>query len=857
MGMIARWRMAARFAWRDLRGGLGNFRVFLLALALGVAGLAAVGSLVSGLRAGLETRGAELLGGDIEVEFANRYAEPEEIEAMRGFGRVSETLDMRSNARVLDESGVRDAAVIQLKAVDDNYPLIGEVVLDPPMILADALAADADGRFGAVAERALMTRLDLEVGDTVRWGELEFELRAELVREPDRAVSGLTFGPRLMLSTEAVSPAGMAVDGTIFETEYRVLLPEGVDVREARTALQEALPGRGQRISDKRNGAPGVERGVGQIGGFLTLVGLAALAVGGVGVGGSVRAYLDKKTEAIATLKTLGSDGATVMRVYLIQIAILTALGVFIGLALGAGLVLVLAPIFADRFPVEAEIGLYAAPLLEAALYGALTAFLFSLWPLARAKEIRAAGLFRDSVSPTAALPRPAYIVATGAIALLLAGAAVYFAENRWLAQGFVGGVAAIFLVLMAAAAGVSALARRLARGRLGRVGPAFRLALSSLGGSRSETRSAVLALGLGLTTLTAIGLVDANLRRFVTEQLPTSAADYFVLDIVKEDGDRFREEIGGLDGVAQIDMLPMMRGFITDLDGVPVEEWIEARNLEGRDVPWPLRGDRAASYSAEPPENHSVVAGEWFAPDHQGEPVLSFGAEQAALLELDVGDTVTVNLLGRSISGRIVALHDVDFRRGGIQMIMIFNPAALGAAPHTYLATVYGQESVGGDYLRAIANGFPSATAVPTKEIIERLASAVTDIADAARYGALATLLTGLVVLAGAAAAGQQARIYESSIMKTMGAERGALISALTFRSALMGLAAGLVALVAGTIAAWAVVTFVFFETFVFDLGVALTILGFGLAATLLAGAAFAYGPLSARPARVLRARA
>lgn len=856
MGLASRWLMAWRFAWRDLRGGLGHFRVFLLALALGVAGLAAVGSLVSALRSGLEGRGAELLGGDIEIEFSNRYADAEELDAMAARGVVSATVDMRSQARAMEDGATRAAAVVQLKAVDAAYPLIGDLILDPPLATDAALGQGADGRYGAVAERALMTRLGLDVGDTLRWGDLDFELRAEIVSEPDRAISGLSFGPRLMVSTEAVAPAGMGGAGTIFETEYRIGLPDGADVGAARDALEEALPGRGQRIRDKRNGAPGVERGVGQIGGFLTLVGLAALAVGGVGVGGSVRSYLDKKTEAIATLKTLGADGATVMRVFLIQIGLLAVVGVAIGVTLGAGLAMALKPVLADRFPVDAEIGLYAGPLLEAALYGVLTAFVFSLWPLARAKEIRAAGLFRDSVSPSDARPRAVYIAATIGLAALLGAAAILFSENKLLAQGFVGGVAAVFVVLIIAAVGVAALARALARGPLGRIGPAFRLALSSLGGARSETRSAVLALGLGLTTLTAIGLVDANLRRFVTEVLPGQAADYFVVDVQKSDFERFRAEVGDLEGVERVEMLPMMRGFVTGLNGMSAEEWEAAGNVQENKA-WVLRGDRGVTYADAPPENNRLLAGEWWEPGYAGPPLVSFGRDEALGLGLEIGDSVTVNVFGRDVTAQIAALHEVDFRSGSMNFIMIFNPGALSAAPHTYLATIYGAEPVEGAYLLAIADAFPAATAIPTRDIIERLAGAVTDIADAARYGALATLLTGLVVLAGAAAAGQRARIYESSIMKTMGAERPALIAALTFRSALMGLAAGGVALVAGTVAAWAVTSFVFQESFVFDVGVALSVLGFGLGATLLAGAAFAYGPLSARPARVLRSSA
>ncbi|MEM9725106.1 MAG: FtsX-like permease family protein [Pseudomonadota bacterium] len=846
---------AFAFARRELRGGLRSFRVFLACLALGVAGVAAVGSVVAAIEGGLSAKGRELLAADAAVELTYRFARPDERAELERLGQVSEAIDARGMARI---DG--DAAVVQLKAVDDLYPFYGEVVLDPPMPLTQALATDAEGRPGAVAEVALITRLGLEIGDPVSLGEQTFILRAALLSEPDKVVAGLgAFGPRFMIARGAAELTGLVQPGTLFETEYKIKLADGVALDTAKAQLLEQFGDAGWRWRDHRQGAPGVERVLSQLGAFLILVGLAALAVGGVGVGASVRAYLDGKTETIATLKTLGADGAMVTAVYLIQIGVLAVAGVALGVVLGAALPLIFADTLAARLPVPSAFGLYPEPLIEAAVYGLLAAFLFALWPLARAQQIRAAGLFRDLVAPEQRAPGLGFLVAMAALTGAITLAAVSFTGVATLSLGFIGGVAVALFALSAAAFGVGRLARSLARGRLGRGRLPIRLALSGVAGpdgsGGGETRGAVLALGLGLTVLAAIGLVDVNLRRLVADQLPERAPAYFVIDIQNADLPRFLDRVDGLDGVERVETAPMLRGLITRINGQTAEEWTEAGNIaEGYE--WVLDGDRGVTYSDRPAEGTEVLEGAWWPEDYTGEPLVSFGEEQGKGIGLEIGDQITVNVLGRDVTARVANFRRVEFETGGINFLMVMDPNVLRGAPHVHIATLYGEEPQPGDYLRAVAAGFPSVTAIRVAEVIQRAEGVLLDVAAAARAGAVATLITGVVVLIGAAAAGQRRRIYDAAILKTLGATRWEVLSAMTLRSALLGLAAAVVALGAGAAAAWAVTWYAFEARFVFDWGTALLIVFGGVAATLATGALFAVGPLSARPARVLRSR-
>lgn len=850
------WRAALAFARRDLRGGLARFRVFLICLALGAAVVASVGSVVSAIRASLEAEAQTLLGGDVEIELTYRFASPEERAAFDAAGRVSEIVDFRSMVR--SDGAEPRTSLAQAKVVDAAYPLYGAIGLEPAMPLDQALAENAAGVPGAVAEQALLTQLDVGVGDRLRFGGKVFELRAVIAAEPDRAASGVGFGPRLMVSRAALENSQLAQPGMLFETEYRLRLDPEQDLEALRDQLTAAFPEAGWRWRDRRNGAPGVERLTERIGAFLTLVGLAALAVGGVGVAASVRSYLDGKTDTIATLKTLGAEARLIQRIYLLQVGALAALGVAAGVIVGSALPLLAQPWIVASLPVKAEFGLYARPMVEAAAYSGLTALLFSLPPLLRTRDIRAAALFRDVAAPTRGRLRWTGIAILAALVAALTAAAVGFTGQTRLALGFIGGVAAAMLALALAAMAIAAAARRAARAARGRL--TLRLALSDVGGTgpagASETRSAVLALGLGLTVLTAIGLVDVNLRNLVSQQLPERAPEYFVIDIRNDDLDGFKRLVGGLPGVGRIETAPMLRGVITAINDMSAEEWRAQGNVQ-EGYGWVLRGDRGVSYAAEPSERTEITAGEWWPADHDGQSQVSFSDEHGRGIGLSLGDRITVNVLGRSFTARVTSFRTVEFMRdGGINFLMVFDPATLRGAPHVHLATLYGAEQTPGGWLREIADAYPTVTAIRVRDVLSRAESAVRQIAAAARIAAAATLATGLAVLIGAAAAAQRRQIYDAAILKTLGATRAELVAAMTLRSALLGLAAGVVALGAGSAAAWAVMRFVMEADFVFDAATAGLIIAGGVGATLVTGALFAMGPLSARPARVLRAR-
>jgi putative ABC transport system permease protein len=846
--MSATLKIAWRIARRELRGGLKGFRVFLACLALGVAAIAAVGSVRVSITEGLVREGATILGGDAEARFTYRFAEASERAWIEQQAlEVSEVVDFRSMVVVPRPDADEERGLTQIKGIDDAYPIYGQTVLDPPMPLEQALDG-SNGLPGAVMDRVLVDRLGLVPGDRFELGTQGFVLSAVLVSAPDQAGGGFSLGPRSIVRTSDLKNSRLLEPGSLFETHYRMALPEGTDLDALKTRAEAEFAETGLRWRDSRNGAPGVTQFVERLGAFLVLVGLAGLAVGGVGVSAAVRSYLDTKVAVIAILKTLGAEGKVIFAAYMMQIGVLAVIGIVIGLALGAAVPLVLAPVLEAQLPVPVAVGVYGGPLAEAALYGGLTALLFTLWPLARTEQVRAAALFRDAGGAGWGLPRPVFLLATALVLVALVGVATVFSSVPTLTLYAAGGICGALLLLVAAAAGVRLAAKRLARARIVRGHTALRLALGAVGGPGGEARSVVLSLGLGLTVLAAVGQIDWNLRNAIARDIPAVAPSYFMVDIQTSQLPGFLERLESDPGVSKVETAPMLRGVVSQINGRP------AREVAGSH--WVVRGDRGLTYAETPAPLTRITEGAWWPENYSGPPQISFAAEEAEEIGLSLGDTMTVNILGRDITGTITSFREVDFSTAGIGFVLTMNPAALAGAPHTHIATIYADESSEAAILRDLARSYPNITAIRVRDALDQLANVLASLAAAITYGAAATLITGVIVLIGAAAAGERARVFEAAVLKTVGAVRGQILLYFALRSALLGLAAGLVAIFAGAVFGWAVLTFVMESEYRFEPASAIGIVIGGVAVTLLAGLGFAWRPLAARPAGVLRSR-
>ena len=844
------WSIALRLARRELRGGLRGFRVFLACLTLGVAAIAGVGSLSQAIMTGIATDARAILGGDVSIRLVHRPATDDQLAYLDAAGTVSEAIDVRAMARTIAGD---ERSLIEIKAVDEHYPLYGALETDPPLPTAEVLEA-RDGVWGAAVAPGLLTRLGIGVGDRVRVGEATFDIRAVITGEPDAAggVRGFTLGPRFLISTDAVGATELIQPGSMIYYFYRVRLAANADVGSWIAELNRNYPDVGWRVRDLGNAAPGLRRFIDRTTLFLTLVGLTALLVGGVGVGNAVHSYLEGKTAVIATLKCLGAPAALVFRTYLIQILLLALVGITVGLFIGAVTPMLSAELLADRLPVKARFAIYPAPLILASLFGALTALTFSIWPVARACEIPAGSLFRSLVAPVRQWPKPIFIAATALSGLALAGLAIATAEDRMFALWFVLGAAASLVLFRLAGAGVTRLARVIKRVRH----PGLRLALANLHRPGAATIPVVLSLGLGLTVLVTIAQIEGNLGHQIRETLSEDAPAFFFIDIQPDQIDGFEALVGGMEGIRRVQEVPMLRGRIVEVDGIAADDAKVAPNVR-----WALRGDRGLTWAAAPPPNSEPVAGDWWPTDYSGEPLISLDAEVAEGFGVGLGDALTINVLGRNISGRIANLRYIDWGTMGINFIMVFSPGMLETAPQTHIATVYfndgddgGAGGVGGAVEKAVIDAYPNVSAIRVKDALDTVNKVIADVGIAIRATAAVALLAGMLVLAGAVAAGHRRRVYDAVVLKVLGARRRDVLGAFLIEYGLLGLITALIASVVGTMAGAAVVIWVMEFDWVFLPSVVVITAVSCTAITLVFGFAGTWQALGQKAAPLLR---
>lgn len=838
---MSRFGLALRLGLRELRGGLGRFRIFLACLVLGVAAIAGVGSVGAAITACLQANGRDLLGGDLEFALIQRGATPAERDWLAARGRVSEIRRLRAMARL---AGGEARTLIELKAVDRAYPLFGTVAT-APALTAEALFALRDGAWGAAVDDTLLTRLGARLGDRVQVGEAVVELRAVLTAEPDRGADAFALGPRVLAAAGMLDASGLIQPGSLVNTAYRLALAPGLPAKPVAAAAREAFPDAGWRIRTADEGAPGIQQFVDRLTQFLALVGLTALVVGGVGVGSAVRAHMAEKTRTIAILKALGAPAALIFETYLMQVLLLGLAGVALGLALGAAAPALLSGVLAAQLPVPAEGGIFIQPLALAALFGLLTALLFTLWPLARARDIPPARLFRDLVAPDRRWPAWPFVAAIAATAAALAALAILTAPELAFALWFVPGVVAAFGVLRLAGVMVALIARKLPRPRR----PGLRLALGNLHRPGAATGTVVLSLGLGLTLMVAVALVQRNLDTEIAERLPQTAPAFFFVDIQPDQLQPFIAAVAAVPGAGDLRYVPTLRGRISAVNGVPARDWTVAP--DGR---WALRGDRGVSYADSAPEGTELVAGAWWPADYRGPPLVSFDAKVAQAMGVGLGDRLTVNVLGRDIEARIASLRRIEWLSLTINFTLILSPGALAGAPHSYLATAKAEGPAEAALYRAVTDRFPNVTVVRMKEALESVDRILRKLGLAVQGAAAVTLAAGLLVLAGALAAGQRQRLYDATILKTLGASRAQVVGAFVLEYAILGLATGLVAFGAGSLAAFGVVEGLMGQPWRLDAGFALIGLAAGLVLTVGCGVLATWSGFGESPARALR---
>ncbi|MFL2780811.1 MAG: ABC transporter permease [Rhodospirillales bacterium] len=834
--------LAIIFSFRELRSGLKGFYLFISCLAIGVAAIAGVGTVSESIEAGLARDGKKLLGGDLSIRLIHRPATEKQKKFFDKTSDFSEVIEMRSMVQSYKSKAYRTLA--ELKAVDQAYPLVGNILLNQRLTLKEALQ-EKNGVFGAVVDKNLLTKLNLKIGDFINIGEAQFRLTGTIKKEPDKVANILSFGPRVMIASLGLYKTKLVQPGSQIRYRYRVSLSDAAEIKNWQKQLNETFPAAGWRIRTSNDGTGGLRRFIDRMTLFLTFVGLTTLIVGGVGISNAVSNFLNSKNKTIAIYKFLGAPSDLIFWIYALQLGILALFGLLLGIAVGAILPALGFLVLNDVFPVSPVISVYPKPIVIAVIYGILIVLIFSTWPLAKAKAIPATNLFRDNIQLRKIKPHGGYKVILAILCSILSSVILISSDEILFNLYFIVGTCFVFLILKIFSTQLIQLSQKI----IIKKNTALRLAITNLNRPGSIASSIVLSLGLGLTVLVAISLIEDNLGNQIKKRLPDMAPAFFFLDIQTDQKSYFDQTIKKISGIGNYKRVATLRGRIVKINNISVEKVDISPNVR-----WAVRGDRALTYSKEQAEGTEITAGKWWPKEYTGKPLISLDSAIARGFGVTIGDTLTLNVLGREIKGEIASLRKINWRSLRFDFAIIFSPGVLDNAPHSHIAALQAPEALENKIEEDILNKFKNVSIIRVREALEAAAQILNGIGMAVRSISTITLLVGSLVLAGAIAAGRQRRIYEAIIFKVLGATRWTIIKSLIYEFCFLGFLTSFCSIILGTLVGWIVVRYLMELNWQFSLNSILVSVIICLLITIIAGLGGTWSALGQKAAPQLR---
>ncbi len=896
-----------RMAWRETRAAWRHFLFFFLCIALGVGALVGVSLFAVILEQTVTREARSLLGGDLEIRLSRPMSEKGEATldslANRGIAMTHAT-ELVAMAAAVGQQPARKTQLVELKAVEASYPLYGELRLDPPSSLGDHLHRDSgtcrgdsgnaltralgsEGAtqsgpcYGAVVQQSLLITVGLSLGDQVKIGQATFTITGLLRKEPDRMANAFSLGPRVMISREGLAAAELVKPGSRVRERYLLHLPPTVKPKALSMELRGRLAVDAPRITTYRSGQPRVKRFLDQLSRYLGLIGLTVLFVGGIGVATTVQAFIREKLETIAVLKTLGAESQTILRTYLAQGILLGIMGSAAGALLGVGLQGILPPLLQGLLsvPLLDEIDFRSAltwaavpPVVKGVALGLLTTLLFTLWPLLRIRDVRPALILRREALTSLGSPMsddgsqpPVWRRLVGStdrvrlatavvISLGLAGLAVWQAESWSIGLFFILGlVVAVALLLLAAWLLLRFIPRL----------PPFRSlmlrhAVRNLYRPGSQAAGVMVSVGIGVMVIVAVSLMERSLIREVSMSQPSDAPTFFFIDVQPDQLHGFGELVQRWTGGTPPVMTPLVRSRLHAVDGDPVvvDEGKEATRdrAKGRKR-WYFTREYVLTFMEDLPKDNIVIKGKWWEPgERPSKPLVSVEEDAAKNLGLDIGSTIELDIQGATVSAEVSSIRKVDWGNFSTNFYMILSPGSLEGAPFTYVGTIRVAPDEEVPLQQAVVADFPNVTAINIGEVLDSFARILDRLSLAIRSIALLCILAGALVMAAALAATKYRRLYESVVLKALGATRGLIARSFATEYALLGFVAGVIGVLLASGLSWGVLYFFLDVEWAFQPQVLLTGLVLTILLALIVGFLSTFRLLGLPPLSVLR---
>lgn len=845
MSLFSDLTSALRVAMRDMRGGARSLWLLAAGVFIGTAVVALVGTTSQSLIDGARQGALETVGGDLSLRLSHRPPTPEELSVIEREGSVSVATELRPMAHAFGPGKERGRSVlVELKGIDENYPLYGTAQTSPTFKFHQQLARK-DGIYGAVADGALFDLLNLEPGDGVRIGGVRYQLRSVLLVEPGRAFRAFTLGPRIIVLSESLPATGLVDEGAEVYHYTHVKLPAGsngpAEAKAALARIDQAHPQAGWRMVNAHQGIPGVERTLAMAQVLLLFIGLGVMLVGGGGIAGAVRAHTAEKMETIAILKSVGARPAVVTLAIGLEVMSAAAIGAVCGVGLGALAPVAVTAALADQLPFTLDPAPAVKPLMAAGLFGILVAALFAWWPLMGVHDMKARVLLRQDISHARRRMGRKRWLGAGFILSAVVALVFWVSPMPGLTAGFLLAALVLAAFYFALGLGLSRLAKVLSKGR----GAPVRLALGSLHRAGAPTGPVVMALGLSLTLLVALDGIGSAANRHVEEAMPGSAPDLVAFSIKPETASRLDADLVASGLAERRRIVPFLHARVQALNGVAVRDL----DVPGS-VNWVIRGDRGVSFA------DVLPGGAAWGPSQRDGTGYSVDAGIAAKLGLKIGDRITLNVGGQVREAPVVDLRTVDWTQLDLDFPIIATPGTFTGIPYSLAASLKAKPGQTEKLEALLKDRFPDTPLIRVADVLASLTLAMEAIVKGLQSAALLCGLAAFVVLAGSVLQGLRTRTDEAVLFKVLGARRRQLLGHVTLEFLWLGALVALAAVPLGLMIAFAVAGAAGLGTVSLSWTSGVTLAAAATLLTLVVGLLATLGAYTTTPARILRSR-
>jgi putative ABC transport system permease protein len=777
-------RFVLIMAAREMRASWQRLLFFFVCIAIGVGAIVALRSVIQSVRLTFAGEARSLITADAIIT-SNQALKPELSakidERLRAAGAQSiQSIELATMARPADRSDGR-ARMVELRAVEAGFPYYGTMKLAGDVPYDHQLLEN----FGVLVRPELLAQLDVRVGDRLTIGGRPFTIRGVIQSEPGRRLGAFSIGPRVFVDLEDLRETGLLGFGSRASMQRLLKVPEPA-FDQLIVALRADVANEFARVRSYKATEDDIGEDFERAENYLSLVGLVIVILGGIGVSSVTRVFVQQKMRSIAVLKCVGARSSQLLAIYVAQVAVLGLAGSLLGVLL-AGAAMLVIPLYVSTPGVEIVYGLTVPAVTQGLGIGLLVSLLFSLVPLLDVRHVKPSLLLRDEARvhrPDATQIAVTLLVLSGLVALT-----VWQAGSLRIGSVVAGGLAATAIVLHLAGTLLIRAIRPLARSR----SFALRHAVLQLSRPGSQMRIVLLAVGLGTFFIIGVRSLQQNLIDQFAVRMSADSPDMFLLDVQRDQVTPVEAVLAAhMDpGVAAPSLVPVLRARVVGVSGKDVNlenyEDVRGRGSLGREY--------TITYRSKLESNEKVVAGQFWDETPSDQPEVSIEQFINEQFDINIGDTVRFDVLGRSISAKVTSVRLVEWsesRAGGF--MFVFRPGVLEQAPHSYIGFLRGPQDLEqrSRLQTALVAAAPNVSVIDGREILDAIKSVIDNVTLAVTVVGTLVVVSGLMILIGAVAMTKFRRVYEAAIFKTLGATRGLIAAVLVLEYGLLGVLAG-----------------------------------------------------------------